>query len=215
MNTRGILPEIVRNDKNVYKGDLVHYFRVIFYQVRNLNLPFHNFRHMSHVLFLCYDACLYYGASLSVRQKRNLLIAALFHDFNHSGKLGNDDQNIAEALRGLDEHVLPEDRPELTIVAALVQATEYPHKNPAEELELPAQILRDADSLQTFSEAWIQQVIFGLAAEWGKKPIEILAIQLEFLANLKLHTAWGRQRFPQSVINEKAEEARQLFEILR
>jgi hypothetical protein len=47
---RGSLPQIVRNDHKLYEGNLVHYLQVIFNHAINLNNPYHNFRHMFHVL---------------------------------------------------------------------------------------------------------------------------------------------------------------------
>ena len=83
----GDIPEIIGNEANLYQGNLVSYFRILFYNSSNLNNPYHNFRHTLHVLWLCEKACRYYQKSLTPRQMRNLLIAALFHDFDHPGHL--------------------------------------------------------------------------------------------------------------------------------
>lgn len=48
---RGSLPEIIRNDAGLYLGDLKYYLRVIFHNSQNLYHPYHNFRHMTHVLY--------------------------------------------------------------------------------------------------------------------------------------------------------------------
>src|SRR5437899_12891226 len=85
VEVRGILPQIVRNDQDLYEGDLSHYLKVIFNHAINLNNPYHNFRHMFHVLWLCHEACKFYADGLTKRDKRNLLIAAVFHDFDHLG----------------------------------------------------------------------------------------------------------------------------------
>jgi hypothetical protein len=37
------------------------------------------------VTWLCHQACAYYRAELTPLRMRELLIAALFHDFNHPG----------------------------------------------------------------------------------------------------------------------------------
>ena len=66
---------------------------------------------MLHVTWLCHQACEFYASELTNRQKRDLLIAALFHDFDHSGMMGEDDLNIARALRALDKHLSEDDRP--------------------------------------------------------------------------------------------------------
>lgn len=211
---RGNLPEIIRNSQRLYEGDLIHYFRIIFHQAENLQLPYHNFRHMLNVVRLCYLACLFYEGTLSPRAMRNLLVTALFHDFDHTGKSGRDDLNIARAVSGIEKHILPEDRPYLDELVGLIRATEYPHAAASDALELPVQIIRDADTSQGLDTAWIQQVVFGLAAEWETTPIEVLRMQLDFYRNLKFGTVWARQLYPQTAIDAKIVEAAELLEIL-
>ena len=172
------VPQILRNDDGVYAGNLVYYGRVLFNHAQNLMHPYHNFRHMFHVLWLCHEACRFYKDVLSRQQMRNLLIAALFHDFDHSGMFGYDDLNIERSIRGLRRHILPNDAPCLDRIASLVAITQYPYVAVPEQLDLCGKILRDADISQAFSVAWIQQVVFGLAAEWRKPPLEVLAMRL-------------------------------------
>lgn len=210
----GSLPGIIRNEEGLYEGDLVHYFQVLFHHAQNVAHPYHNFRHMCHVVWLCYQACLFYRDALSPRQMRNLLIAALFHDFDHSGQMGHDDLNIARAIRGLRKHALAADLPYLEEIAELIRTTEYPHMTPPEKLDLCGKILRDADVSQAMSVAWIQQVVFGLAAEWNKKPIEVLKVQEPFLQCLSFHTTWALQQFPKCEISAKIREAAELVELL-
>lgn len=212
--TQGSLPGIIRNDDKLYEGTLTHYFQVVFNHAQNLSRPYHNFRHMTHVMWLCYDACIFYKHALNRRQMRDLLIAALFHDFDHGGMFGNDDLNIERSIRGLRKHVLEEDRPQLPVIEALIRATQYPHLKPLDELDLSAQILSDADVSQALSVAWIQQVIFGLAGEWDNTPADLLRAQESFLSNLRFATAWARERFPGKVIADKIVEVRGLVEIL-
>ncbi len=146
---------------------------------------------------------------------RNLLIAILFHDFDHSGMLGEDDLNIERAVRGLQKHILPKDLPFLGEISALIrEATQYPYVVAADQLSLSGQILRDADVSQVFSVAWIQQVIIGLASEWGKTPIDVLKMQEPFLRTLKFHTQWAKEQFPQRDIEAKIAEAHELIKLL-
>ncbi|MDP1690286.1 MAG: hypothetical protein Q8L52_03760 [bacterium] len=210
----GSIPEIIRNDGHLYEGDLVRYFQILFHHAQNVKHPYHNFRHVSHVLWLCYKACLFYRDVLTAREMRNLLIAALFHDFDHSGQFGNDDLNIERAIRSLRNYILQVDRPFLEKIAELIHATEYPYVVPLEKLTLCGKILCDADMSQALSVAWIQQVIFGLSAEWNKKPIEVLKIQKPFLMGLTFHTVWAHHQFPKREIEAKIKEARELFELL-
>lgn len=211
------LAGIIYNENRLYEGNLIPYFKVIFNNAQNLNRPYHNFSHMFYVVWACYQACVYYsyrGGNLSPRKMRDLLIAAMFHDFDHSGMAGNDDLNIARSVRALEKYILPEDRPHMEDIALLIRATEFPYKIASEELSLSGQIIRDADVAQTFSEAWIQQIIFGLSAEWSKTPIEILKAQISFLKGIKFHTEWGRKMVTEADIIRKLYEVRDFLEFL-
>lgn len=220
-STGGSLPNIIRNDNDIYQGNLVYYFQVVFRHARNLRHPYHNFRHIMHVLWLCYQACIYYADrvddlsvdSLSRRQMRNLLIAVLFHDFDHSGMMGDDDLNIARALRALEKYILPEDREYLKDISLIIRATEYPYKVSAIQIGLCGEIIRDADMSQAFSVAWIQQVIFGLATEWNQMPIDLLRKQIDFIQSLKFHTPWANDLFTADVLDQKKAEVHALLDL--
>lgn len=206
---------IIRNDLEVYEGNLTTYFPIVLQAARNWRHGYHNFRHVFHVLWLCHAACRYYATSLTLRQRRNLLVAALFHDFDHIGRSGDDDLNIELAIRGLYKHILPEDAGHVGSIVSLIQITQYPYKPGSEdELSLSAQILRDADSSQALSSAWLQQVLFGLGDEMGVGPITILGRQAQFHRDLRFRTEWAQKRFPQSVIDAKIAEARGLLALL-
>jgi len=215
----GDLPKIIGNEERLYDWDLTYYFGILFFKSTNLRNPYHNFRHMLHVLWLCHKACRYYQNELTPRRMRNLLIAALFHDFDHPGHPhpGEDDPdriNIPIAIAGLRQYILPADRPFLAEIEALIEATHYPYKIGGDKLDLLGRIIRDADLAQALTPVWIQQVVIGLAQEWGIKPLEVLRGQASFLAGLSFHTCWARQLFPQELIRTKTEEAEALLRLL-
>jgi hypothetical protein len=212
---RGSLPEILRNDQKLYEGDLVYYFQTIVNHAHNLSHPYHNFRHMFHVTWLCYQACEYYQDVLSPRQMRNLLVAALYHDYDHSGQIGPDQHNIDRAIEGLRKYCSSEDRNHLPEIETLIHTTRYPYIIVSEELDLCGKIIRDADMGQTFSVAWIQQVVIGLAAEWGKPIRDVLEMQPKFLGGLKFLTEWARRTFSREDVEDKIKEARGLAALLR
>ena len=212
---KGDIPSIVRNDKGLYLGNLAYYFRVVWNHAKNLNHPYHNFRHMTHVLYLCHDACMYYAEAISPRAMRNLLIAALFHDFDHTGKSGDDSVNINRAIEGLRIYILKEDLLYFDSIADTIRCTEFPYKIPLEEVSFLGLIIRDADLSQSFSVAWIQQVVLGLAEEWGKHRTEVLKMQVGFHSKvLHYETNWAKEKFPQADIETKVSEAVELIEIL-
>ena len=175
---------------------------------------------MLHVLWLCHQPCRYYQNRLTPRQMRNLLIAALFHDFDHPGhphpSEGDSDRiNIPIAIAGLRRHIMPADRPFLPKIEALIEATHYPYKIGSDKLDLLGQIIRDADLAQALSPAWIQQVVIGLAQEWEVQPLDVLKGQASFLAGLSFCTRWSQQLFPAERIQAKVEEAEQLLRLLQ
>lgn len=210
----GSIPAMIRNDGDIYEGDLIPYFRAVFNHARNLQAPYHNFRHLMHVTWLCYQACIFYGRSISKRKQRNLLVASLFHDFDHTGILLDDTVNIQRAKEGLRRFILPTDVPFQGTIESLIDITRFPYTIPSDTLGIIAHILRDVDMSQALDVVWIQQVVIGLAAEWGKKPIEILRTQPAFLKNLKFSTIWARKMFPEKAIAKKIEEAQQLLELI-
>lgn len=205
--------------KCFYEGDLILYFRVLFFKASNLNNPYHNFRHSLRVLWLCYNACRYYHNELTPRQMRILLVAALFHDFDHPGHAhpGEEDPdriNIEIAIAGLRRYIAPDDRALLPEIEAVIEATHYPYKIGGNELDLLGKIIRDADLAQALSPVWIQQIVIGLAQEWEMKPLEVLRAQASFLAALPFNTRWARELFPQQLIDAKIDEAAKLLQLL-
>lgn len=210
---RGSIDQVITNEGDQYEGNLVKYFQCIFHHAKNLNNPYHNFRHMMHVTWLCHQACIYYGDDLSKRQKRNLLVAAMFHDFDHRGTTGPDILNIRLAIQAFEKYVLPEDRPFMDPIIALIGITEFPYKV-TEGLDLCSQIMRDSDLSQALNSVWLQQVIFGLAAEWNRTPLEILKAQNNFHRSLNFYTAWARDNWPKEEIEKKIDEVNKLIEIL-
>ena len=212
----GGIPDMIDNTTNLYEGNLRYYFQILFFEAKNVLNPGHNFRHMNHVGWMTYTACKYYARyrKFTPRQMRTLIIAALFHDFNHFGKKINDKINITEALRALKERLLPEDQPYWSEIERLVWSTEHPYTSPSKDLPLDAKILRDADMSQVLEVAWIQQIVFGFAAEWGDEPIEVLRKQIPFLENLRFYSSWGQRRYPQSAIDAKKAESKWLLAIL-
>jgi hypothetical protein len=166
----GRIPAIVRNDDDLY-ADLRHYFKMFFIMAQNLSHPYHNYKHGGYMLYQCYQACLFYKNRLSRVDMRSLLIAGLYHDYDHCGMRGHDDLNIERAVRGVEAYILDEDRVILPRTSALIRTTQYPYVVEAKDLDLCGKILRDVDVSQGLNSEWVQPVIFGLAREWGDHTI--------------------------------------------
>ena len=150
---------------------------------------------------------------------RILLIAALFHDFDHTGRphAGETDPdgiNIEIAIAGLRRHLAPDDSALMPQIEALIDATHFPYKIDSEKLDLLGKIIRDADLAQALSPVWIQQVVIGLARESGVNPLAMLEAQSSFLATLRFNTQWAQQLFSQELIDAKIVEAEKLRRLL-
>lgn len=183
--------EIVTNVEGLYEGDLIPYYRALVLDSTGRSNPYHNIRHALHVLCAAYAGGKFH--KLSRRALRNLLIAAIFHDFNHSGKLrGKDRLEIEMALMMLRVYLQPEDLGELENISNIIWATEFPYKIPEAELSLEQKIVRDADMSQNFSDVWIQQCWFGLAEELSYDPIAFIGTRPAFLHSIVFHSDWGK-----------------------
>jgi hypothetical protein len=204
--------DIINNKDNTYPGDLKHYFKAVF-NAPNKNAPYHNLRHMLHVTWATYYGAMYYGDKISPRHLRNMLIAALFHDYDHVGKVGNDAENIKAALVGLNFNLMEEDREwdNLHMIVRCIAATEFPHKDGL--WGLPQLIVRDADIAYTLSDVWIQTVTCGLSEELGITAEQMLKGQEPFLRSLKFGTEWGNNEYGHRIEN-RITEAKQMVETL-
>ena len=205
--------DIINNKDNTYPGDLKHYFKAVF-NAPNKDMPYHNLRHMLHVMWSTYNGAMYYDNEISPRMLRNMLIAALFHDYGHCGKSGNDADNIITALHGLNEHLLEEDRDwdELHWITRCIDATEFPHRELTGGMTLPELIVRDADVTYTLHEVWIQ-TICGLAQEIGLTSEQMLKYQEPFLSNFNFSTEWGKATYGDR-LKERIEEAKEMVKVL-
>lgn len=181
---------MITNANNRYDGDLIYYYRIVM-KAPNAKAPYHNVRHMFHVFWEAYEGGVHMG--LSRREFRNLLIAALMHDYDHTGVKNNDQVNIDRSIRALDKLALEEDREHLLDIRDSIRATKYPYDS--EEFTPNQLILRDADQSQTFSDVWIQSTLYGLGTELEMTFEQMLDLQKPFLEGLRFHTLWGQNKF--------------------
>lgn len=200
------ISSIILNRDDLYEGDLNHYYKLLVNSGGNFN-PYHNLRHVQHVLWLCYDACVYYRKELTPRKIRSKLIAAMTHDIGHSGDNRPDCVQVDTAVRWITENIHPDDKPYLPEIVAMVRSTEHPHKEGF--VGLGYDILRDADLSQALSDTWIHQML-GLGKEKGWTPRETMERQVAFLNNLQFKTRWARKKFPHAMIASKISEAKEL-----
>ena len=202
----------MENEEGLYAGTLSDYMRVIL-EAPNIYHGYHGLRHMLHVLWSAHEAVRWYHdrAMLSRRRARNLLIAALFHDYGHTGAVVEDYKNIARAIRGLHAYIQPEDRAHLKEISDIIRASEFPHRDLGPNETLEQRILRDADVSQAFGKVWMGDILAGLGSELGKTPIEMLEGQLVFLEKLQFHSEYFQEIFGKKAIEEKKAETKAIL----
>jgi hypothetical protein len=213
----GDIANMIQNRDDVYTGvSLSCYFRVIM-SAPNIHHGYHGLRHMLHVTWVCYQACKYYRRldQMTKRETRNLLIAAMFHDYGHCGQAGDDAVNIEAALDGLREHIDDMDKDHLVAISRVIHVTQFPHASLGDSSTLSEQVIRDADISQAFGTTWIGDIAAGFGSELDKTPVEMLEQQLGFLGVVQFHSDFGKTFFGQDAINAKFRETKDLLSILK
>lgn len=207
----------------VKDNDLSFYFRALF-NSRGAKNPYHNIRHGLDVLIKCWEAAVWnakegvFGPSTFNRQ---LFIAALLHDIDHTGRSGDDDINVALAKRRAKKLMEQngESLKDQTLVLHLIESTEFGPEghtkkgSDSDSFEFLCKVLRDADLAQVFSNAWIRLLIFGLSEELGVTPRKMLELQLNFLSKLQFESRWGKEVY-QDKIPEKMRETQEILSLL-
>lgn len=159
------------------------------------DLPYHNLYHTQGMAVNCYYLGLY--AQLPYDDLRVLVLAALFHDFGHSGGVCPDADNIQVALAAFQRYAVEVKYPEALVakVVRVIEATQFPYVRDIED-ELDA-IIRDADQLQLTLDGWYTMLFQGLRREFAHKMGEMdlkafCALQRKYLPTVKYHSQWGQ-----------------------
>jgi hypothetical protein len=201
--------DIINRHPELQKG-----FSWIIKNSKSNDLPYHNFNHLLTVVRYTYGACRFY--ELTEKEEKEMLMAALFHDVNHSGGKETDDLNVKVAkltvLDFINDYDIDIDGDE---VCRIIDATQYPYVIEPEDMDLKQQIIRDADLLQALEPNWIQQIIMGLSEEMNI-PIEVMISgQRKFLMNAQFNTNWGifwkEQRWKE--VKEKLDKLEKLYNL--
>ena len=155
--------------------------------------PYHNINHLLTVTNYTYKGIL--STDLIESDSKELLLTAIFHDFNHSAGKKKDDENIKVAKAEIRKFIELEkiEGIDLEEVDSLLDATQFPYVLEKKDLNIKQAIIRDADLMQIFEYNWIQQNIFGLATELNLGIFEFLKSQKKFLENCEFNTDYGRE----------------------
>jgi len=158
------------------------------------NLPYHNLNHLLCVVKYCYNASVYYN--LPEKEEKELLLAALFHDVNHSGGKEKDSVNVKNAIDIFSKFFnlnLKYSNCDIYEIINIIKATEYPYVIEPVNMSLRELIIRDADLMQVGEYNWIQQNMLGLSQEMNITLDKMIAGQTIFLTNSSFNTKWGAE----------------------
>jgi hypothetical protein len=208
------LIDAVENSLGVYPGDLRHYYGLFMVKATNLAHVYHGWTHTNRTMWLEFVSGVHYKrlGLVTPLDIRKGMIKGLFHDWDHSSVTGNDDPEIAAAQAAVHKYLLPEDREFEAEIVGDIGATRFPYL--PTEMTLARQLLREIDITQALDETWMQITLKGLGGEMGKTVREMLAMQEPFLENFVkrgITTDWGKATFPETLIDNKIRQARQLI----
>lgn len=162
------------------------------------DLPYHNLYHTNCMIINCAE-----GADemqLPPEKTCVLLLAAIFHDFGHSGGKEKDDHNIRVAIAGLEAYCRIDESfaPCMAEASQIIESTLFPPVTKPETLS--QKIIRDADLMQMYMPGWEKQIFVGLRKEIevtvGKEvsPSEMVSMQLKFMGAVQWYTSWAQAR---------------------
>lgn len=181
----------INNIFNICKDNLV-LKSALSYVIKNNtgnSNPYHNFEHISNVFLFCKEGAEYHN--LPESETLDLLVAALFHDFNHSGGKFDDDTNIYNAKMALDAWYNESDTSvNIDNIKSYIDITRFPYNVESSMLNLPQQILRDADMGSIFTDNWFQTIMLGLSSEINQDISDFLEAQINFMKNMKPNSEW-------------------------
>lgn len=157
---------------NILKHYNLNPDHVLFIQDTEINpsaeAPYHNAHHLMSVAIAADRLGRYYLSNPQDPQLKLLVLAALYHDLNHSlGEYG-DSINVSRAVADTIELLKlaePElTNNELTAIGELILTTEYPYTGPAKNIL--HKIIRDSDLLQ-WTQPDVDRWLEGLTEETG------------------------------------------------
>ena len=169
--------------------------------------PYHNCDHMFDVMYNAYHAYKFYEPKQDHLLIKPMLVAALFHDFNHGQAFyHNDIDNTCLAIQAFNAWSVPfpsDDREEpydtfILRVVDFINDLTFPHRPLIEQDDLvdyniAVNCLRDADLFQ-YCMTTISSTV-GIKQEYFKHWTweHFLDKQIEFIENIQYHSVWGKK----------------------
>lgn len=169
-------------------------FRYIVDHSSSNGAPYHHLNHVLRIMSFCNEGCKYHKLTGKVRT--NLLVAALFHDFNHTMGEKPDSENVKRAVEGIrdwyNSNPLNSSNINIEKSIEIIKATEYPYTIEPEDLSLEQAIIRDADLMAPLDTDWLGNLIIGLSTEMKINDIKKMAEgQHKFYSNVQMNSQWG------------------------
>lgn len=175
-------------------------FKYVLENNKGYDNPYHNNQHLLGVFNNVMNMASYYD--LTKVEKLEVGLAALFHDFNHSGGKLKDSENIELAIKGITD--FSEVQHDIDNIIDLISYTEFPHQKTPTTLQ--QQILVDSDLIGIFQiDDWFNNIIFALSLEYGNTINEQIDGQIKFMESLELNTEYGKllqENKSQKIISE-------------
>lgn len=159
------------------------------------NAPYHNLNHLLTVTRHAYEGLKFENRLDEFTE--DILVACLFHDYNHSQGKEKDDINVKIAKEGMVNFLnsLECNPLDTDFMEYIIDATQYPYVIPSEDLCPYQKIIRDADLCQIYEYDWLKQNIFGLSLEMGIPVVDLLPGQIKFLENIEPLTDYGKYMY--------------------
>ena len=169
---------------------LDHYLKIVLENSTSNAAPYHNLYHVLCKIKHTYKIAKSKG--FLDEPIRILIIADLFHDFNHSMGAHDDVWNVGEAKKAFLKYSKETDETNEKVLN-IISATQYPYIIKEEDLTLEQKITRDSDLLQQYEDNYIQQVYYGLSQELKFTFTQMLQGYPSFIQGMKLHTDYARK----------------------
>lgn len=183
------------------------------------NLPYHGIDHLFEVYNNCktlidfseMDQFILNEDSEEVNYETELLIAALFHDYNHSGGKLKDIENIEIAIKGCKEFLDTIDHDlNIDVIESVIKATEYPSPIKG-DLTIEQKIIQDADMCYLLNDIAIVKLYYGLREEFGVELDKFLENQLAFFETVKFNSRLYSDIWYNTYKNIRIEEVKELM----
>lgn len=173
----------------------------------SVEAPYHGSIHVGAMVTAVHEAlCWYRSACDDALQNRSLIIAAAFHDYDHTGGREKDYFNIQRAVHGFNawhqkrmSHVIVHGHEyDSGLVSELIHSTEFPY--PWKAKNLMQGILRDADLMMPYLEDEYRLPLFlGLYTEQRiRDPLmskmDYVDNVLKFNSEIVWNTEWAREK---------------------